>query len=126
MTTDTGQNKKDPVIECVVKSFAESTSSSLASCQQEKRRTWSPLKVFKGQWPGKVKKLIQENQGKMVPVPHNMTSYFRPLDLQSTQSCKSLRSKAQTWCAEKVPTDTDRQSYCTGKGIYQYANEHAF
>ena len=39
----------------------------------------------------------------MVPVPHNMTNYFQPLDLTVNRSCKSfLRDKAQIWYAEQV------------------------
>ena len=55
--------------------------------------------VFKGQWADKLKKsLIEKHHGKMVPVPHNMTNYFQPLDLTVNQSCKLfLRDKAQIW-----------------------------
>ena len=39
----------------------------------------------------------------MVPVPHNMTNYFQPLDLTVNRSCKSfLRGKAHVWYAEQV------------------------
>ena len=38
----------------------------------------------------------------MVPVPHNMTNYFQPLDLTDNRSCKSfLPEKAQILYAEQ-------------------------
>ena len=46
--------------------------------------------VFKGQWKDKVKSLIEKHHGKMVPVPHNMTDYFQPLDVTVNPSCKSF------------------------------------
>ena len=46
--------------------------------------------VFKGQWMEKVKSLIEKYHGKMVPVPHNVTTYLQPLDLTVNRSCKSL------------------------------------
>ena len=50
----------------------------------------------------KVKSFIGKH-GKMVPVPHNMTNYFQPLDLPVNWSCKSfLRGKAQIWYAEQA------------------------
>ena len=56
-----------------------------------------------GQWTDKVKSLTEKHHGKMVPVPHNMTNYFQPLDLTVNRSCKSfLRDKAQIWYAEQV------------------------
>ena len=59
--------------------------------------------VFKGQWTDKVKSLMEKYHGKMVPVPHNMTNYFQPLDLNVNRSCKSfLHDKTQTWYAEQV------------------------
>lgn len=59
--------------------------------------------VFKAQWTDKVKDLVEKHHGKMVPVPHNMTNYFQPLDLTVNRSCKSfLRDQAQTWYAEQV------------------------
>ena len=59
--------------------------------------------VFKGQWTDKVKSLIEKHPGKVVPVPHNMTNYFQPLDLTVDQSCESfLRDKVQIWYAEQV------------------------
>ena len=59
--------------------------------------------VFRGQWTDKVKQLITKYHGKMVPVPHNMTNHFQPLDLTVNRSCKSfLRNKAQEWYAEQV------------------------
>ena len=56
-----------------------------------------------GQWTDKVKSLTEKHHGKMVPVPHNMTNYFQPLDLKVNRSCKSfLHDKAQIWYAEQV------------------------
>ena len=40
--------------------------------------------MFKEQLTDKVGSLI-EKHGKMVPVPHNMTNYFRPLNLTINQ-----------------------------------------
>ena len=58
--------------------------------------------MFKGQWTDKVKSLIEKHHGKMVPVPHNMTNYFQPLDLTDNRSCKSfLPEKAQILYAEQ-------------------------
>ena len=37
--------------------------------------------VFKGHWTDKVKDLVRELNGKMVPVPNNWTNYFQSLDL---------------------------------------------
>ena len=45
----------------------------------------------------------------MVPVPHNMTNHFQPLDLTVNRSCKPfLRDKAQTWYAEQVQVQIDK------------------
>ena len=40
--------------------------------------------MFKEQLTDKVRSLI-EKHGKMVPVPHNMTNYFQPLNLTINQ-----------------------------------------
>lgn len=47
----------------------------------------------------------RQNHGKMVPVSHNMTICFQPLDLTVNRSRKSfLRDKSQLWYAEQVQT----------------------
>ena len=52
--------------------------------------------VFKGQWTDRVKKIVEESNGKMVPIAANMTHIFQRLDLTVNRSCKSfLRSHAQ-------------------------------
>ena len=59
--------------------------------------------MFKGQQTDKVKSLTEKHHGKMVPVLHNMTNHFQPLNLTVNQSCKSfLHDKAQIWYAEQV------------------------
>lgn len=59
--------------------------------------------VFKAHWTDAVKKLVSDNNGKMVPVPNNMTSYLQPLDLTVNRSCKAfLRNQAQKWYSEQV------------------------
>ena len=59
--------------------------------------------VFKGQWTDKLKILIEKHHGKMVPVIHNMTNYFQPLDLKVNGSCQLLhQNNAQIWYAELV------------------------
>ena len=58
--------------------------------------------MFKGQLTNKVKILI-EKYVKIVPVPHNMTNYFQPLDLTGNPSCQLfLHDKAQLQYAELV------------------------
>ena len=48
-------------------------------------------------------KSLIEKHGKMVPVPHNISNYFQPLDLTVNRSCKSfLHDKTQIWYAEQV------------------------
>ena len=46
--------------------------------------------VFKAHWTDAVKKTISDNNGKMVPVPNNMTSYLQPLHLTLNCSGKSF------------------------------------
>ena len=59
--------------------------------------------VFKAHWTDAVKKIISDNNGMMVPVPNNMTSYLQPLDLTVNRSCKAfLRNQAQKWYSEQV------------------------
>ena len=59
--------------------------------------------VFKGQWTDKVKDLVRESKGKMVPVPSNWTNYFQPLDLTVNKSCKDFsRQEAQSWYTNEI------------------------
>ena len=72
--------------------------------------------LFKGQWMDKEKTLIEKHHGKMVPVPHNMTNYFQPLDLTVNRSCKSfLRDKSQicmqSKCRPKFPKEFPQKVY---------------
>ena len=65
--------------------------------------------VFKAHWTDAVKKIISDNNGKMVPVPINMTSYLQPLDLTVNRSCKAfLRNQAQIWCSQQVQSETEK------------------
>ena len=51
----------------------------------------------------KVKSLIEIHHGKMVPLHHNMTNYFQPLDLTVNWSGNLfLRDKVQIWYAQQV------------------------
>ena len=59
--------------------------------------------VFKGQWTDAVKKIVDENNGKMVPIPANMTHIFQPLDLTVNRSSKAfLRDQAQNWYSNEI------------------------
>ena len=59
--------------------------------------------VFKGQWTPRVKNLVMENPGEMVPIPGNMTHIFQPLDVSVNRSCKAFfKTSAQQWYADQV------------------------
>lgn len=59
--------------------------------------------VFKGQWTDGVKQIVEESNGKMVPIPANMTHIFQPLDLTVNRSSKAfLRSHAQDWYSNEI------------------------
>ena len=65
--------------------------------------------VFKAHWTDAVKKIISDNNGKMVPVPNNMTAYLQPLDLTVNRSCKAfLRNQAQTWYSHQVQSQIEK------------------
>eukprot|EP00795_Rhopilema_esculentum_P000678 gene678-10384_t len=50
-----------------------------------------------------VKQLVLTNNGKVVPVPNNMTHVYPPLDLTVNRSCEAfLRKESQNWLAEQV------------------------
>lgn len=77
--------------------FSESHSHSI--CSKEKNRkemnldqiTWQLISdIFKGQWTDKVKDLVHELNGKMVPVPSNWTNYLQPLDLTVKKTFKNF------------------------------------
>eukprot|EP00795_Rhopilema_esculentum_P008930 gene8930-16558_t len=72
--------------------------------QLRKDQEWLLLAdVFKDQWTENVKQLVLKNNGKMVPVPKNMTHIYQPLDLTVNRSCKAfLRKESQNWFAEQV------------------------
>ena len=74
------------------------------NCNLEKKHPWLLLAdVFKAQWTDDVKKLVSESNGKMVPIPNNMTHKFQPLDLTINRTCKAfLRKQAQKWYADEV------------------------
>ena len=49
------------------------------------------------------KKKNAELHGKMVPVPHNMTHVFQPLDLTVTRGCKAhIRKSTHQWVTNEV------------------------
>ena len=49
--------------------------------------------------------LVASNNGKMVPVPNNMTNHFQPLDLTVNRICKAfLRKQTQEWFFSEVQT----------------------
>ena len=80
--------------------------------------------VFKGQWTPRVKNLVTENHGKMVPIPGNMTHIFQPLDVSVNRSCKAFfKTSAQQWYADQVSTQVNegKSSLMTLKSIYQLA-----
>ena len=72
--------------------------------QLRKNQEWLLLAdVFKGQWTEEVKQLVHNKNGKMVPVPNNMTHIYQPLDLAVNRSCKAfLRKESQNWFAGQV------------------------
>ena len=54
----------------------------------------------------KSKKIIDENNGKVVSVPNNMTYIFQPLDLTVNRSCKVfLRKIAQDWYSNEMENE---------------------
>ena len=62
--------------------------------------------MFKRQWKDKVKSLIKKYHGKMVPVPHNTTNYFQPLNLTVNLNCFcviKLKYGMQNKCRTKFP-----------------------
>ena len=59
--------------------------------------------VFRGQWTNAVKSIIEENNGKMMPVPGNMTNVFQPVNLTVNRSCKSfLHKHSQDWYSNEI------------------------
>ena len=72
--------------------------------QLRKNPEWLLLAdVLKGQWTEEVKQLVHKRNGKMVPVPSNMTHIYQPLDLAVNRSCKEfLLKESQHWFAGHV------------------------
>ena len=59
--------------------------------------------VFQGQWTDGVKKVIEENNGKIMLIPNNMMHIFQPLDLREDRCCKAfLRKNTQEWYANEL------------------------
>ena len=59
--------------------------------------------VFKGQWTPAVKKKVADLNGKMVPVPNNMTNHFQTLDLTLNRSGKvHLLKSTQNWVTSEM------------------------
>ena len=50
--------------------------------------------VFKGQWTPAVRKKMADFNGKMMPVPSNMTNHFKTLDLTVNRSGKTYLRKS--------------------------------
>ena len=56
-----------------------------------------------GQWTDSIKKLVEDNNGKMAPVPANMTHIFQPLHLTVNRSGKSFsRDESQRWYSNEI------------------------
>ena len=65
--------------------------------------------IFEGQWTPAVENIIKENNGFMVPIPNNMTSYFQPLHITVNRACKAfLRNNAQGWYSDQVQEQLSR------------------
>lgn len=65
--------------------------------------------VFKGQWTDGVKKIIEESNGKVVPVPANMTHIFQPLDLTVNRASKAfLRKLSQDWYSNEIQKQMEK------------------
>ena len=95
------EEKAISLIEKIILPYVTETRERLAMPAQP---PWLLISdVFKGQWTPRVKNLVTENHGKMVPIPGNMTHIFHPLDVSVNRSCKSLfKASAQQWYADQV------------------------
>lgn len=59
--------------------------------------------VFKGQWNDQIKRLYDENNCMIVPVPANLTNIYQPLDISINQMAKSeLRKMYRDWYSDEV------------------------
>ena len=101
---------EEKVIELIAKTFLPYVRYKKEELDLNSAKTWLLIAdEFKGQSKNEVKSLIEELHRKMVPVAHDITNYFQPLELTVNQSCKSfLHDKAQIWYAEQVQTQISK------------------
>ena len=75
------------------------------------RRAWFSHKkqwilvtdVFKAHWMDAVTKIISDNNGVMIPVPNNMTSYLQPLSLTISRFCKAFLRTRRKYVTRSKP-----------------------
>ena len=55
------------------------------------------------------KKVIKESNGKVIPVPANMTHIFQPLDLTVNRASKAfLRKSSQDWYSNEIRKEMEK------------------
>ena len=65
--------------------------------------------IYRRQWPDEVKKIIEENNGKVVYVPNNMTHKFQSLDLTVNRCCKAFpRKNGQDWYSNDIRREMEK------------------
>ena len=100
--TENHWSNEEKCLEMVAKILIPYVKRTTQELQLRKNQEWLLISdVFKGHWAESVKESVRRSNGKMVPVPSNMTNEFQPLDLTVNQSCKAyLRKQTNTWFSD--------------------------
>ena len=90
--------------ELVTKILIPFVKKKIAELKLRKNQEWLLISdVFKGHWTEQMKALVSSSNGKMIPVPNNLTNEFQPLDLTVNRTCKAFfRKESQEWFASQV------------------------
>ena len=82
------EEKAKEVLLKVITPYVQKTRKNL---QLHNDKEWLLIPdVFRGQCINEVKNIIEENNGKVVPVPNSMTGIIESLDLTVNRCCKGL------------------------------------